>query len=53
MASFYELTEEEVELLKRGLDCLISESMDVTLEKDKELEELKHYLETREKGDLP
>ena len=51
MASFYELTEEEVELLKQGLDCLDSESLGFTPEKEQELLELKHYLETRERRD--
>jgi len=49
MASFYELTEEEIDLLIRGLDCLDSESMYDVTEEERTLLALKRYLETRER----
>jgi len=52
MASFYELTEDEVKLLVNALDLYFLEGNVEDKPSEQEWRELKDYLETRERGEL-
>lgn len=49
MASFYELTENEVELLLEALGLFATDGKFWTDEEVTDFEELRHYLKTRER----
>lgn len=49
MASFYELTEDEIKILLETMDLFVTDGKFWTDEEVKNFEELRHYLATRER----